>query len=179
MSAPLPGWSHPRPSLTLEAAKYLTRQETGMTAATENTGVEAIRSLALVGQTATGKTSLAEALLHKAGAIGAPGSLERGSTVSDFDPLERRAQHSLNAALVHLQHQDTRIHLIDTPGAPDFLGQSLSALEAVETAALVLNASSGIELMSGRMMDWAARRGLCRMVIVNKIAALGIDLPGF
>ena len=80
-------------------------------------GVQSIRSLALVGQTAAGKTSLAEALLHRAGRIGAPGSLERGTTVSDFDPLERRYQHSLNAAVMHLQHRDTRIHLIDTPGA--------------------------------------------------------------
>ncbi len=140
--------------------------------------IGALRTLAFIGAAASGKTSLVEALLHKAGAIGAPGSLERGSTVSDFDPLERRAQHSFNAALVHLQHQGTRIHLIDTPGAPDFLGQSLPALEAVETAALVINASSGIELMSGRMMAWAAQRDLCRMVIVNKIDALGIDLPG-
>ncbi|MFI5446687.1 elongation factor G [Polaromonas sp. UC242_47] len=140
--------------------------------------VTALRTLAFVGAAASGKTSLVEALLHKAGAIGATGSLERGTTVSDFDPLERRAQHSLNAALVHLQHEDTLIHLIDTPGAPDFLGQSLPALEAVETAALVVSASSGLELMSGRMMDWAAQRELCRMVIINKIDALGIDLPG-
>lgn len=140
--------------------------------------VLALRTLALVGAAASGKTTLVEALLHKAGAIGAPGSLERGTTVSDFDPLERRAQHSLHSTLVHLQHQDTRVHLIDTPGAPDFLGQALPALEAVETAALVVSASSGLELMSGRMMDWAASRGLCRMVIVNKIDALGIDLPG-
>ncbi len=140
--------------------------------------VPALRTLALVGAAASGKTTLVEALLHQAGAIGAPGSLERGTTVGDFDPLERRAQHSLHAALVHLQHQDTRVHIIDTPGAPDFLGQSLPALEAVETAALVVSAASGLELMSGRMMDWAAGRGLCRMVIINKIDALGLDLPG-
>ena len=65
-----------------------------------------------------GKTSLAEALLHQAGAIGAPGSLERGTTVSDYDPMERRAQHSLNTALMHLEHGGTRIHLLDTPGYP-------------------------------------------------------------
>jgi len=137
----------------------------------------ALRTLALVGPAAAGKTSLAEALLVKAGAIGAAGSLERGSTVSDFDPLERRMQHSLNAALMHLEHGDTRIHLIDTPGAPDFLGQSLPALEAVETAAVVVNAVTGIEMMATRMMDWAARRHLCRMVIVNKIDAQGVNLP--
>lgn len=139
--------------------------------------VAALRTLAFVGASATGKTTLLEALLHKAGAIGAPGNVERGTTVSDFDPLERRAQHSLNAALVHMQHEGTRIHMLDTPGAPDFLGQSLPALEAVDTAALVIGASSGIELMTGRMMDWAARRELCRMIIINKIDALDIDLP--
>jgi elongation factor G len=144
----------------------------------DTAGIPAIRTLALVGQTAVGKTSLAEALLHKAGAIGAPGSLERGTTVSDFDPMERRAQHSLNSAVMHLSHHGTRIHLIDTPGYPDFVGQSMTALEAVETAAVVINASTGIEMMSARMMEWAAGRGLDRMIVVNKIDAQGVDLPG-
>jgi elongation factor G len=141
-------------------------------------GTAAIRTLALVGPAAAGKTSLAEALLQRAGAIGAQGSLERGSTVSDFDPLERRMQHSLNAAVMHLKHQDTRIHFIDTPGAPDFLGQSLPALEAVDTAAVVINASLGIEPMALRMMEYAASRHLDRLVIVNKIDAQGVNLPG-
>jgi len=139
--------------------------------------IERIRTLALVGQSAAGKTSLAEALLHRAGAIGAPGSLERGTTVSDFDPMERRVQHSLNSALMHLEHRGTRIHLVDTPGYPDFVGQAMTALEAVETAAVVINAATGIEAMSARMMAWAAERGLDRMVIVNKIDAQGVDLP--
>ncbi|HEX7440726.1 MAG TPA: elongation factor G [Caldimonas sp.] len=140
--------------------------------------IASIRTLALVGQAASGKTSLAEALLCKAGAIGAPGSLERGSTVSDFDPMERRVLHSLHSALMHLYHQDVRIHLIDTPGYPDFLGQSMTALEAVETAAVVINAATGIEMMSTRMMEWSRQRGLDRLVIVNKIDAQGIDLRG-
>lgn len=137
----------------------------------------ALRTLALVGPAAGGKTSLAEALLVASGKVGAAGSLDRGTTVSDFDPLERRMQHSLNAALLHLEHGDTRIHFIDTPGAPDFLGQSLPALEAVETAAVVVSATTGIEMMAERMMDHAKARQLCRMVIVNKIDAQDIDLP--
>ena len=124
--------------------------------------IAGIRTLALVGPAAAGKTSLAEALLHRAGAIAAPGTLERGSTVSDFDPLERRMQHSLNAAVMHLQHAGTRVHFIDTPGAPDFVGQSLPALEAVETAAIVINAVNGIEPMAVRMMEYAAQRHLDR-----------------
>lgn len=141
-------------------------------------GPAGIRTLALVGQTAAGKTSLVEAMLHQAGAIGAPGSLERGTTVTDFDPMERKAQHSLNSALVHLTHHDTRIHVIDTPGYPDFVGQSMTALEAVETAAVVVSATNGIEMMTARMMEWAQQRHLCRMIVVNKIDAQGVDLPG-
>ncbi len=140
-------------------------------------GTTNIRTLALVGPAASGKTSLAEALLFRAGAIGTPGSLERGTTVSDFDPLERRAQHSLNTALMHLTYADTRVHLIDTPGTPDFLGQSLPALEAVETAAIVIGAPNGVEMMAERMMSYAAERERCRLVIVNKIDAAEVDLP--
>ena len=147
-----------------------------MPQSTPHPAVQAIRTLALVGQTGAGKTSLAEALLCKAGTIGAPGSLERGTTVSDFDPMERRAQHSLNSAVLNLTHKGTRIHLIDTPGYPDFVGQSMTALEAVETAVVVINAVTGIETISARMMEWAAGRQLCRMVIVNKIDAAGVDL---
>ncbi|HSI57376.1 MAG TPA: elongation factor G [Ideonella sp.] len=137
----------------------------------------AIRTLALVGPAAAGKTSLSEALLVAAGAIGVAGSLERGGTVSDHDPLERRLQHSLNSSVMHLVHADTRIHLIDTPGAADFVGQSLPALEAVETVAVVINASTGIEPMAVRMMEHAASRRLDRLIIVNKIDAPGVDLP--
>lgn len=146
--------------------------------ATPNPDIAGIRTIALVGQTAAGKTSLVESLLWKAGAIGAPGSLERGTTVCDFDPLERKVQHSLNAAIVHFNWREARVHLIDTPGYADFVGQSMTALEAVDTAAIVVNAQVGIEMMTTRMMDWAARRNLCRMIIVNKIEAQGLDLPG-
>ena len=140
--------------------------------------IAARRTVALVGPSAAGKTSLAEALLWKAGAVGAPGSVEKGSTVSDHDPMEKRALRSLNTTLLHFEHRDITTHLVDTPGAPDFLGQSLPALEAVETAAVVINASSGIEPMAVRMMEWAKQRERDRIVIVNKIDAQGVNLQG-
>ena len=135
-----------------------------------------IRTLALVGPAAAGKTTLAEALLQHTGAMGAAGSAERGSTVSDHDALEIKAGHSLQSSVMHLDHGGCRIHLIDTPGAPDFIGQSLPALEAVETAAIVINAAAGIEPMAQRMMAYAAERGLDRLIIVNRIDAQDVDL---
>src|SRR6476646_2081948 len=116
------------------------------------------RTLALVGPATSGKTTLAEALLWKAGVIGSPGNVERGTTLSDFDALEKKAQRSLNASLLNLRHAGARVYVIDTPGAPDFLGQSLPALEAVETAAVVISAPAGVEPMAARMMNWAAER---------------------
>ena len=87
---------------------------------------EHIRTVALVGQGAAGKTTLAEALLVKAGALTAAGSVERGTTVSDFDPLEKQYQHSLRSSLLHCETNGTRIHLIDTPGFPDFMDRRLA-----------------------------------------------------
>lgn len=138
---------------------------------------QAIRTVALVGHGASGKTTLAEALLAKAGAIAAMGSVERGSTVCDFDVLEKSYRHSLNASAVHLDHGNTRIHLIDTPGLPDFIGRAIGALPAVETAMVVVSAQNGIEMITSRMMQWAAKRALCRVIVINKIDAEHIDLP--
>ena len=140
-----------------------------------NPGTENIRTIALVGQAGSGKTTLAEALLAQAGAIGAPGSVERGSTVCDYTPQEKSLRHSLKLAVASFEVQDTRVHLLDTPGYPDFLGHSLPALAAVETAAVVIDAQNGLEMMTGRFMQWAARRGLDRLIVVNKIDA-GADL---
>jgi len=138
--------------------------------------IAALRTLALVGPATSGKTSLAEALLWKSGAIGAPGSVDRGSTVSDHDPLEKKAQRSLASSMLRLQHNGIQAHLIDTPGASDFLGHSLPALEAVETAAIVIGAPTGVEPMAARMMQWAAERERDRLIIVNKIDAQGVNL---
>lgn len=139
---------------------------------------EAIRSVALVGHGAAGKTSLAEALLLATGHLQSKGSVEKGSTVCDFDPLEKESGHSLNSALANCVAEDHRIHLIDTPGYPDFAGQAIAALAGVDTALVVVNAQTGIELMTERMMRWAGERKLCRMIVINKIDADNLDLPG-
>jgi elongation factor G len=128
-----------------------------------------IRNIAFVGQAGAGKTLLAEALLAQSGAIRAKGSLERGTTVCDFDPQEKAQQHSLDAAVCGFESDGRRVNIIDTPGYPDFLGRSLVALEAVETAVIVVNATNGVEPMTQRMMEFARARRLCRLIVVNKI----------
>src|ERR1700758_2361555 len=128
-----------------------------------------IRNIALVGAAGAGKTSLTETLLLQAGATRTRGNLARGTTVSDFDPQEKRLQHSLDTAICSFAADGTRINLIDTPGYPDFLGKTLSVLEAVDAVAIVVNATSGVDPLTHRLMDFARERGLCRLIIVNKI----------
>jgi len=135
--------------------------------------IKHLRTLALVGQAGSGKTALAEALMARAGAIPAPGG------VCDYLPLEKQLQHSLKLAVASFDvagDPPTCVHLLDTPGYADFLGHALPALAAVETAAIVINAQNGVEMMTGRFMQWAAKRGLDRLVIVNKIDAEGVNL---
>ena len=136
-----------------------------------------IRTAALVGHGAAGKTTLAEHLLFATGAITARGSVEKGNTISDFDPQEKELKHSLNSALIRLNVKNTCIHLIDVPGFPDFAGQAIGALAAVDTAIIVINAQTGIEFSTERMMKRATDRAICRMIVVNKIDAENVDLP--
>ncbi|RFF32051.1 elongation factor G [Wenzhouxiangella sediminis] len=136
----------------------------------------AIRNVALLGHGGSGKTSLMEMLLVKAGVLGEPGSLERGTTVSDFDPLEREHQHSLNSSIASLSFENVHVNLLDTPGDPDFRGQALAAMGAAETAAIVVNASAGIEMSTRRLMRRAKQRKLCRIIVINRMDAEGADL---
>jgi len=141
-----------------------------------NYNIENIRNIALVGQSSCGKTTLVETLLHHTGAINTQGSIESGSTVCDFDPLEKTYTHSLSASIVSFDQKNTHVNLIDTPGYPDFIGHTLSVFPAVETIAIVINAQTGIEMMTRRLLEWAATRKWCRMIIINKIDAPDINL---
>lgn len=143
---------------------------------TQKHAAENIRNIAFVGHAGSGKTTLIEHLLAKAGAIPSPGNIAKGTTVSDFAAQEKAQQHSLDVAICHLEHDGNLVNLLDTPGYPDFLGRALAVLPAVETAAVVVNAQHGVELVTQRVMDAAAKRKLCRLVIVNKIDAPDVDL---
>lgn len=136
----------------------------------------AIRNVALLGHSGSGKTSLMDMLLAKAGSIGEPGSLDRGTTVGDFDPLEKAYQHSLDSAIASLEFEGVHVNLLDTPGDPDFRGPALAAMGAAETAAIVVNAAHGIEMSTRRLMRRARKRKLCRILVINRMDAEGADL---
>ncbi|HEY5632805.1 MAG TPA: elongation factor G [Burkholderiaceae bacterium] len=138
--------------------------------------VATIRNVALIGHSGGGKTTLAEALLLRAGAIASAGAVEKGTTVCDSDPLEKQFGHSLHTALVNFEFEQRRIYLADTPGMPDFAGQAIAALDAADTAILVVDAQTGVQTMTERMMRRAHERNRCRMIVINKIDAEGVDL---
>src|SRR5580704_7636684 len=138
--------------------------------------VSDIRNIALVGHGASGKTSLADALLFKAKAVDRRGSVDEGTSVSDYDDEEKARHFSIDTSLLHLMHQGKKVHLLDTPGYPDFVGAALNALPVVETALIVLSAPNGIQVNTRRLFNEAGKRGLARMLILNKLDAENIHL---
>src|SRR6266446_3299879 len=133
--------------------------------------VEDIRNVALVGHGAAGKTTVADALLYKAKAVDRRGSVDEGTSVSDYDDEEKKRHFSIDTSLLHLEHQGKQVHLLDAPGYPDFVGAALESLAAVETALIVISAGNGIEVNTRRMFAEAGRRGLARMLVLNKMDA--------
>lgn len=139
---------------------------------------EQIRNVALVGQSGAGKTSLVEALFAVAGSLKQKGTVARGNTLCDHLPLEQEHQHSLASSIVALDHDGKHLNLIDTPGAPDFIGRALAVLPAVETVILIINAQAGPDVMARRMMNAAKDLGLDRLIIINQIDLPETDLGG-
>ncbi len=128
-----------------------------------------IRNVALVGHRGAGKTSLHEALLFEAGAIGRLGSVPDGGTVSDADPDERSRQMSISASLSSFQWRERKINLLDTPGEPSFVADAVGALRVCESAIFVINAVMGVEVSTARLWARAAELDIARMLFVNML----------
>ena len=130
---------------------------------------EKIRNVALVGSQGSGKTTLAEALLYRAGLIDRTGRVEEGTTVCDFSPEEQAASHSQSLALASFEWHDHKINLLDTPGAPDYAGELHAALQVADLLVFVIDASSGVDHRTTAIWRQAADAGLPRIVFVNKL----------
>ena len=137
-----------------------------------------IRNVAVVGHRGTGKTSLVEALLFQAGAANRLGTVEAGTTVSDWDEDEHKRQMSLSASLCHLEWQDRKINLIDTPGDPGFQADTVAALRVVEGALFVLNGVAGVEVQTTRLWERCKSLGLSRLLFVNMLDRERADFFG-
>ena len=136
-----------------------------------------IRNVAFVGHGASGKTSLVEGILFKAGATKRLGSVNDGTSISDFDPEEKERKTTIDSSILHCSWQDREINIIDTPGYPDFINGSIGALSAVETAVIVIAATSGIQVNTQKMWDIAGDAGLARVVVITKMDGENIDFP--
>src|SRR6516165_8402335 len=130
--------------------------------------IEDVRNIALAGHGASGKTTLADALLFQAKAVERRGSPDDGTSVSDFDEEEHKRHFSIDTSVLNFQAKGKHVHLLDTPGYPDFVGAALGALSAVENVAVVVSAVNGVEVNTRRMFNEAGRRGLARMLVINK-----------
>jgi elongation factor G len=130
---------------------------------------EQIRNVALVGHGGSGKTTLAEALLHCAGAITRVGRVEDGTTVTDFDPEEQKRGLSLSLSLAPFEWKDHKVNLIDCPGYADFVGDVQAALRVADLAVFVVSAVEGVEVQTYATWKIAAQLGVPRMVFVNKL----------
>ena len=128
-----------------------------------------IRNVALIGHRGSGKTSLCEALLFEAGVINRLGRVEDGTTTSDFEPDEREREMSIGATVASFEHDGRKINLIDTPGEPSFIADTLAALRVTDTAVVVVNAVMGVEVHTERLWQRAEEEGLARLVFVNML----------
>jgi len=136
-----------------------------------------IRNIVLLGHGGSGKTSLAEAMLHKTGATNRLGSVDEKTSICDYYDEEKEHQHSIQSATVHAEHAGKLINIIDTPGYPDFVGPSIKAIPAAETAVLVISASAGIETNTRKMAELAAKVDKPRIIVINKMDAENVILP--
>ena len=128
-----------------------------------------IRNVALIGHRGSGKTSLAEAILFEAGKINRLGSVTEGTTVCDHEPDEQEREMSIDAAVASIDFHDRKINLIDTPGDPSFVADAIAALRVVDSAVVVVNAVSGVEVHTERLWRRAADEGLSRLIFVNML----------
>ena len=142
-------------------------------------GTADIHNVLLAGRRATGKTTLAEALLFRAGETSRKGTVESGTSASDFEKEERDHHHSVYSALLYANHQGKRINILDLPGAPDLIGQAIACLPAGETMVLVMDPDVGIDSMSRHLMKLAHDLDLPVAIVANRMTECGGSLARF
>ena len=128
-----------------------------------------IRNVALIGHRGSGKTSLHEALLFEAGVVNRLGRVEDGTTTSDYEADEQAREMSIGATVCSFEHEGRKINLIDTPGEPSFIADTVASLRVADAAVVVVNGVMGVEVHTDRLWQRADREGLARLVYVNML----------
>lgn len=137
---------------------------------------EMIRNVALLGHGGCGKTTFLEAALLATGVITRLGKVEDGSTVSDYDKMEIEKGYSINTTLVPVEYNNVKINFVDTPGFFDFAGEVQGALRGVEAAAIVVDASAGVQVGTEKAWDACKKIGSPKFIILNKIDKENVDV---
>ena len=138
--------------------------------------VDQYRNIALVGHGSAGKTSLAEALLYKAGVTTRLGSVPDKTSILDYTDEEKEKQASLESAVCYLKHKDFHVNIVDSPGTPSLCGPAIASLAAADCAVVVVSAAAGIQVNTRRLFDLARDYGLGIWLVINHIDAANVDL---
>jgi len=138
--------------------------------------IDKIRNIVLLGHGGSGKTSLAEAILHKTGKTNRLGSVDDKTSICDFYDEEKEHQHSILSAIVNTNYSDTLINIIDTPGSPDFIGPAIKSIPAAETAIIVISASAGVETNTRKLFELASKADMPKIIVINKMDSENVEL---
>jgi elongation factor G len=133
--------------------------------------IDKVRNVAFVGHSGAGKTTLGEALLHRAGLTTRLGSVDDGTSMLDYDEEAKERRQTVDSSLFYFEHEGHLLNFIDTPGMPDYCGPAIAANAAVETAVVVISAAAGIGVNTRRMFNVAKSYGLARMIVVSRLDA--------
>ncbi|MFP5219963.1 MAG: elongation factor G-like protein EF-G2 [Actinomycetes bacterium] len=138
-------------------------------AAPEPRPAENVRNVVVVGPSGGGKTTLLEALLARAGAVPRAGSVTEGTSVLDSDEVEVHRQHTVSMSVAAVEHGDTKLNLVDTPGNPDFVGEVRAGLRACDGALFVVSAVGGLDARTTQLWEECAAVGMPRAVVVTQL----------
>lgn len=130
---------------------------------------DAIRNITFVGHGGSGKTTLSEVILYTGNETNRIGRIEEGNTVSDYNSNEIERQISISSTALHLEWNNSKINILDTPGYSDFSGQVLSSLHVVDTACAVVKSAEGVEVGTETTWDLVKKYKLPSSVIINKV----------
>lgn len=139
--------------------------------------VNTIRNIAVCGHGSAGKTTLVDHLLVKTGEVKGAHSVDDGTSICDFDEEEKQHHHSIEDTVTHFEHGGRYFNIIDTPGYPDLIGQTLCALHGADTALIVVDAHAGIKVNTRRVWEEAGKLGLARIICINKLDDQNVDFP--